>query len=86
MKTNLIRKFLPIRVFSIKFGYGWWLGKYFFFIGKHATAFAILPMYAHLHQCTYENGKGIENGMCHSWSDERQREKQEDKARKEGEK
>ena len=73
-----MRKYLPIRIFSIKFGYGWWLGKYFFFIGKHATSFAILPMCVHLEQCTYEHGKGIEDGDTLSWSDERQREKRED--------
>lgn len=81
-----MRKYLPIRIFSIKFGYGWWLGKYFFFVGKHATAFAIMPMYTHLRYCTYKNGKGIEDGMCYSWSVERQMEMLEDKARKECEK
>lgn len=81
-----MRKYLPIRIFSIKFGYGWWLGKYFFFAGRHATAFAIMPMYTHLQFCTYENGKGIEHGECYSWSNERQMEMLEDKARKETEK
>lgn len=74
-----MRKYLPIRIFSIRFGYGWWLGKYFFFIGKHATEFAIMPMSSHFHQCTYENGKGIEDGDIMSWSKERQQEKEEDK-------
>lgn len=77
-----IYKFLPIRIFSIKFGYGWWWGSYFFFFGKKSTAFAIMPMYTHSHLCTYENGKGIGYGDTYSWDDDRQAEKEEDKERK----
>ncbi|MBR1500188.1 MAG: hypothetical protein IJ615_11295 [Bacteroidaceae bacterium] len=73
-----MEKYLPIRIFSIRYGYGWWLGSYFFFFGKHSTAFAILPMSAHHASCTYKNGKAIDDGTIHSWSDQRQREKQED--------
>lgn len=73
-----MKKYLPIRIFSIRFGYGWWWGSYFFFFGKKSTAFAIMPMSSHYNSCTYENGKGIEDGTIASWSDERQREKQED--------
>lgn len=76
-----IKKYLPVRIFSIKFGYGWWWGSYFFFLCSHSTAFAILPMCAHLDQCTYENGKAIENGDTKSWSNQRQREYEEDKRR-----
>ena len=72
-----MKKYFPIKIFSITFGYGWWWGKYFFFIGKHSTAFAIMPMCNHLHQCEYMNGKAIEYGDTLSWSPERQREKQE---------
>lgn len=72
-----MKKYLPIRIFSIKYAYGWWWGKYFFFFGKHSTAFAIIPMCNHLHQCEYMNGKAIEDGDTLSWSPERQREKQE---------
>lgn len=70
-----MKKYIPIKIFSIKFGYGWWWGKYFFFFGKHATAFAILPMCNHLHQCEYMNGKAIEDGDTLSWSESRQIEK-----------
>ena len=73
-----IKKYFPIRIFSIKYAYGWWWGSYFFFFGKHATAFAVMPMCNHFHSCTYENGKGIEDGTTESWSEERQREKEED--------
>ena len=71
----IMKKYFPIRIFSIRFGYGWWWGTYFFFFGKHATAFAIMPMSAHHGSCTYENGKAIEDGMTHSWHPERQAEK-----------
>ena len=72
-----MRKYLPIKIFSIKFAYGWWWGSYFFFFGKHATALAVMPMSFHHHQCEYMNGKAIEDGTIHSWSDERQRESRE---------
>ncbi len=74
---NFMEKYLPIKIFSTKYAYGWWWGSYFFFFGKHSTAFAILPMSSHLHQCEYMNGKAIEDGAIHSWSPERQREKNE---------
>ena len=77
-----LRKYLPIRIFSIKFAYGWWFGKYFFFFGKHSTCFGILPMYFHHSSCTYANGTGIEDGECFSWSDSRQKEYREDKERR----
>ena len=73
-----MKKYLPIRIFSIRFGYGWWWGSYFFFFGKKSTEFAIMPMSSHYNSCTYENSKRIEDGTIASWSDERQRQKQED--------
>lgn len=76
-----VKKYLPIRIFSFHYAYGWWLGKYFFFFGKHSTAFAIIPSCRHYGLCTYEHGKAIDVGDTCSWSDERQREKQEDKER-----
>lgn len=80
MKTKVImKKYLPIKIFSIKYAYGWWWGNYFFFFGKHSTAFAIFPMCDHHSRCTYENGKAIDYGDTYSWSEERQREKKEDK-------
>lgn len=72
-----MKKYFPIKIFSTHFAYGWWWGKYFFFIGKHSTAFAIMPMSFHHHQCEYMNGKAIEDGDTLSWSPERQQEKQE---------
>ena len=63
-----MKKYLPIRIFSVKFGYGWWWGSYFFFIGKKSTAFAIVPMCSHYLYSTYKNGKSIEDGGTCSWS------------------
>jgi hypothetical protein len=74
-----MKKYLPIKIFSIRLGYGWWWGTHFFFFKK--KAFTIIPCWLHLGDCTYENGKAIENGDTCSWSVRRQREKEEDKKR-----
>lgn len=71
------KRYLPIKIFSIYLSYGWWWGKYFFFFKR----FAIIPCWLHLHNCTYEHGKAIENGDTFSWSKSRQIEKEEDKKR-----
>lgn len=71
-----MKKYLPIKIFSIRFGYGWWWGSYFFFFGKHSTAFAILPMSSHYNKCEYLNGEVINEGDILSWSPSRQREKE----------
>lgn len=49
-----MKKYFPIKIFSIKYAYGWWWGSYFFFFGKHSTnryeQFRIHPpMYATRH-------------------------------------
>ena len=74
-----MKKYFPIRIFSIRLGYGWWWGKYFFFFKK--KAFAIMPCWLHLHDCTYYHGKGIEDGDTCSWSKSRQHENIEDENR-----
>lgn len=71
-----MRKYFPIKIFSIRLGYGWWWGTHFYFFKK--KAFAIIPCWLHLHDCTYLHGKGIEHGDTASWSDSRQHEKDED--------
>lgn len=76
-----MKKFFPIRIFSIKFGYGWWWGSYFFFFGKHSTAFAIMPMSFHMNYCTFENGLAINDGDIDSWSPQVQRDKRLDEKR-----
>ena len=75
-----MKKYLPIKIFSIRLGYGWWWGSHFYFFNN--GAFTIIPYWFHFQDCTYEHGKGIENGATHSWHPERQREKEEDKSHK----
>ena len=57
-----MKKYLPIKIFSINFAYGWWWGGYFFFF----TPFAIIPMWLHRQDCTYENGKAIDEAIRHT--------------------
>lgn len=73
-----MRKFFPIRIFSIKFGYGWWWGNYFFFFGKYKAPFVAMPMSSHYTYCTFENGLAINNGDVDSWSPKVQRDKRQD--------
>ena len=69
-----IRKYLPIRVFSDYFAYGYWWGKYCFFFGKKSTCFGIVPLDYVANRLTYaSNYKLVGNGDCASWSEERQR-------------
>lgn len=74
-----MKKFKSIRIFSIRLGYGWWFGNYFYFLKKNA--FAIMPMWLHANSCTYKNGKAIENGDTASWSKSRKHEEREDNYR-----
>ena len=68
-----IRKYLPIRVFSDYFAYGYWWGKYCFFLGKKSTCFGILPLDYVANRLTYaSNYKLVGNGDCASWSEKRQ--------------
>lgn len=69
-----MKKYKPIRIFNIHYGYGYWWGKYFFFIGKNAVDFAIVPMYRELGNSTYYNNRAIPNGDTMSWSESRQEE------------
>lgn len=52
-----MKRYLPKRIVSIKYGNGWWWGKYLFFI--HKNLIVILPCWVHYKECTYENGKKI---------------------------
>lgn len=50
-------------------------GVIFFFIGKHSTAFAIMPMCRECQYAIYaSNGNKIDNGDTLSWSESRQKE------------
>ena len=72
-----MKKYKPIRIHHLYYGYGYWWGSYFFFIGKHSTVFSIMPMYIECHRAVYaNNGHIIGNGDTLSWSESRQKELQ----------
>ena len=67
-----MKKYKPIRIHHLYYGYGYWWGSYFFFIGKHSTDFAIVPMCRECHYAIYaNNGNIIDNGDTLSWSESR---------------
>lgn len=75
---KLFRKFKPIKVFSIQFAYGYWWGKRVYFIGKHCTTFAIIPIFFICKDCIYDsNGNIVGHGDTDSWSEQRQMENRE---------
>lgn len=68
-----IKKYLPIKVFSSYFGYGWWWGEKVYFIPPKSTCFAILPVSYICTTLTYEStNKSVGHGDADSWSEERQ--------------
>lgn len=70
-----MKKFLPIKIHHIFYGYGYWWWDYFLFIGKHSTCFAVVPMCRECTNAIYGlNGKIIGHGDTLSWSESRQRE------------
>ena len=72
-----MKKYKPIRIHHLYYGYGYWWGSYFFFIGKHSTVFAIVPMSREHNGAIYaNNGNIIDNGDTFSWSESRQKELQ----------
>lgn len=67
-----MKRYLPIKVFSTYFGYGWWWGKKVYFIPNKSTCFAIVPVSYICCSLTYEsNNKLVGNGDCDSWSEDR---------------
>ena len=70
-----MKRYRPIKIHHIYFGYGYWWRDYFFFIGKHSTCFAIVPMAKEHGNAIYaSNGNAIERGDIMSWSKQRQNE------------
>lgn len=70
-----MKKYKPIRIHHLYYGYGYWWWSYFFFIGKHSTVFAIMPMWRECRYAVYaSNGHTIGNGDTLSWSESRQKE------------
>jgi hypothetical protein len=75
-----MRRYKPIKIHDNRFGYGYWWGKYCFFVGKHSACFAIVPIWDTLGHSIYaSNCKIIKHGDSESWSPERQKEYREDK-------
>ena len=69
-----MKKYKPIRIHHINYGYGYWWGSYFFFIGRQATCFAIVPMFMECDKTIYtHNGLSVGRGDTLSWSASRQR-------------
>lgn len=69
-----LRKYKPIKVHHIVFGYGWWFGEHVYFI-KRGNGFAIIPLFYICKDCIYDsNGNIVGNGDSTSWSENRQRE------------
>ena len=70
-----MKKYMPIRIHHLYYGYGYWWGSYFFFIDKHSTAFAIVPMCMECQYAIYaNNGHIIGHGDTLSCSESRQKE------------
>ena len=70
-----MKKYKPIRIHHSYYGYGYWWRDYFFFIGKHSTCFAIVPMSIECHKAVYVNNWHIiGDGDTLSWSELRQKE------------
>ena len=70
-----MKKYKPIRIHHIFYGYGYWWGSSFFFIGKYSACFAIVPMWLEHRRAIYaSNGESIGSGDTLSWSKSRQKE------------
>lgn len=59
-----MRRFLPIRIHSICYGYGWWWGSKFYFF----SPLYVIAMHWERRNATYaRNGKEISHGRIKSW-------------------
>lgn len=62
-----LKKYLPIKVHSIHYGYGWWFGDKVIFFEKHWIPFNIMHICFELKHLGFANGKSIDEGLTHSW-------------------
>ena len=71
-----MKKYLPIKVHHIYFGYGWWWGSKVYFRDKiYGGGIFIVPLAKECKKMVYaNNGKLIGDGMVMSWEQSRQRE------------
>lgn len=66
-----MKRFKPIKVFHLNFGYGWWFGSKVFF-----PVFTIVPFWFVRENLEFvSTGKSISTGNNYSWSKERQAQK-----------
>lgn len=63
---KIIKRFLPIKIFHIYYGYGWWWGEMFFFFQKKLVPFIVVPMCMEFRRTTFVEGREIINGIK-SW-------------------
>lgn len=63
-----MKKYLPMKIHSIYYGYCWWWGKRIFCKGGY-----IVPMAAHYSKCQTLYGKAIEPVYTASWHESNQR-------------
>ena len=70
-----MKKYLPIKVHHIYFGYGWWWGSKVYFRDRIHGGIFIVPLEKECPIMVYaHNGKVIGNGRVMSWDQSRQRE------------
>ena len=63
-----LKRFFPIKVHNIKYGYGWWFGDKLFFFEKHWIPFNIMPVSCEINNLVFDsNLKSIEHGYSNSW-------------------
>lgn len=68
-----LKRYKPIKVFNIYFGYGWWFGDRVYFVGRGSTTFAIFPLAYMCKDLEYAtNGRLVGHGNTASWSMSRQ--------------
>lgn len=64
-----LKRFLPIKVHSIKFGYGWWFSDKLFFFEKHWMPVNIVPICFDIKHLVFDsNLKTIGHGNAKSWN------------------
>lgn len=75
-----IKKYLPIRIHHIIYGYGYWFGARFYFWHKGPI---IVPMWNEHNNAVYSYSlERIERGCVDSWGDERSRERKKNMIKK----
>ena len=68
-----MKKYLPIRIHHIYFGYGWWWGKKFYFFSRR-NGLEMMVMAKECCDAIYaKSGKLIGHGAILSWDETRQR-------------